>query len=191
MDRAGNPENIVFVEGVICGDDLRDLRSYCDSIKSWSSDSYDGSNDKIHHITSFSEPCLLSLKAAVNHIQWMIEERFGRELCEQHPNVRKWEVGDYQPLHADGEDTKGNPNEAYPVDYASIIYINDNYSGGEIEFPLQNKKWKPVAGTAVFFPANKWFAHAVLEITEGVRYTSPQFWMPTKHVKLRDFYVSR
>lgn len=191
MIRIGSKENIVFVPNLLTTDECVSITNYCESVKLWHSNSYDGSNDKVHSIASFSDSSLSALKVAVNSLHEKIENRFGRELGPQFPGIRKWEVGDYQPLHADGEDTDGNPNEAYAVDYASVIYINDNYSGGEIEFPLQEIIWKPVSGTAVFFPANKWFAHKVHEVTCGTRYTSAQFWVPTKHLKLQDFYATK
>jgi len=191
MIRVGNKDNIVFVPNLLTPDECASITEYCKQVESWTSNSYDGSNDKIHAIPSFLNPSLAALKIAVNLLGTMIEDRFGRELVEQYPGIRKWDVGDYQPLHADGENLEGVPNEAFPVDYASVTYINDDYGGGEIEFPLQELVWKPVAGTAVFFPANRWFQHNVRIITSGTRYTSPQFWMPTKHIKLRDFYAAR
>lgn len=192
MVRIGNKENIVFVPNLLTVDECKSMTEYCKSVESWTSNSYDGSNDKIHAIPSFLNPSLNALRVAVNLLSEMIEDKFGRELVKhQTPGFRKWDIGDYQPLHADGENLEGVPNEAFQVDYASVTYINDDYDGGEIEFPLQELVWKPVAGTAIFFPANRWFQHSVHSITSGVRFTSPQFWMPVKHIMLRDFYARK
>ena len=54
--------------------------------------------------------------------------------------------------------------------------INDDYGGGEIYFPKQNVKLKPSAGSLVFFPGDINYLHGVTEVTDGIRYTMPNFW---------------
>lgn len=56
-----------------------------------------------------------------------------------------------------------------------LIYLNDDYEGGEIEFVNIQKdgrplKIKPKAGTAVAFPSHELYAHRVLPTTSGTRY---------------------
>ena len=57
-------------------------------------------------------------------------------------------------------------------DFAAIYYINDDYEGGEINFPDHNLKIKPKANSFVTFPSNKDYWHEVLENTEKERYSS-------------------
>jgi hypothetical protein len=61
--------------------------------------------------------------------------------------------------------------EAYHRRISYSYYLNDDYVGGEIEFPRFNLKIKPQAGDMVVFPSNYPYAHTVHEVTEGVRYT--------------------
>ena len=56
-------------------------------------------------------------------------------------------------------------------DYSSIIYLNDNYEGGNTIFPNQNYKTTPKAGKLIVFPSGSSHPHGVTEVTSGVRYT--------------------
>lgn len=62
-----------------------------------------------------------------------------------------------------------------PNDIATLVYINDDYDGGEIYFPDYDVVIKPKAGDLVCFPDNPSFIHGVKEITSGVRYTTPRW----------------
>jgi Rps23 Pro-64 3,4-dihydroxylase Tpa1-like proline 4-hydroxylase len=56
---------------------------------------------------------------------------------------------------------------------SAIIYLNDNYEGGEIHFSDFDLTIKPKFNTLVLFPGNKYYSHKVLKITGGERYTMP------------------
>jgi len=53
---------------------------------------------------------------------------------------------------------------------STIYYINDNYEGGEIEFPRFNVKYKPVANDFIIFPSNYMYNHSVSPVISGERY---------------------
>ena len=54
---------------------------------------------------------------------------------------------------------------------SSVIYLNDNYDGGELYFPDHNLEIKPGAGDYITWPGNRWYQHGVKEVKNGVRYT--------------------
>jgi predicted 2-oxoglutarate/Fe(II)-dependent dioxygenase YbiX len=58
----------------------------------------------------------------------------------------------------------------------TVLYLNNDYSGGEIEFPRQGLKIKPEVGEFVMFPSNKNFPHQVLPITNGRRNSMQLIW---------------
>jgi predicted 2-oxoglutarate/Fe(II)-dependent dioxygenase YbiX len=62
-----------------------------------------------------------------------------------------------------------------PNDIATLIYINDDYEGGEIYFPDYDVSIKPQSGDLVCFPDNPSFIHGVRVIISGVRYTTPRW----------------
>jgi len=85
------------------------------------------------------------------------------------PSIARWFVGNSQYPHAD--------KTHYPdYDIGSVIYLNNDYEGGEIYFPQHDIELRPIAGNAIAFPGDEYYMHGVREITSGSRYTLPIFW---------------
>jgi hypothetical protein len=180
--------NISIKENFLEKKDTESILNFAKTKAYWNSVAQDGDYDK-------SESNIYDKDSYVHHIimkyldvtKTLIELKYGRKLNPGYAALRKWAAGDFQPLHADGEDLEGNPNHAYAVDYASVIYLNDDYEGGEIYFPDLDFSIKPKAGTLIFFPSNQYYSHGVREITSGEIYTIPNFWIPEKHIRLMEF----
>lgn len=142
----------------------------------------------------------------LNLIKDKIEWTYGTRIIPkktESESVRKWSPGDSQEIHADNERENGGfisleyitdqdqyldetedslPNDF--IEYSSVFYINDDYSGGELFFPEYDIKIKPKAGTFVTWPSNAKYMHGVCEITDGYRYTIPGIWYSEKAVLL-------
>ena len=83
-------------------------------------------------------------------------------------DLRIYTVGNNLGVH---EDTNhGEPLTTHSL----VIYLNDNYEGGEVNFPELGLKIKPKAGSVVAFPATT--PHESLVITSGEKWHSPYFW---------------
>ena len=83
--------------------------------------------------------------------------------------VVRWFPGNSQTPHAD--------NSVYThMNIGSVIYLNDNYEGGELYFPQHNLDIKPVARNGYVFPGDEFYMHGVREVKSGIRYTLPIFW---------------
>jgi hypothetical protein len=54
---------------------------------------------------------------------------------------------------------------------SAVYYLNDNYEGGEINFPRFNVKLKPKANQMVLFPSTYVYNHSVSAITNGEKYS--------------------
>jgi predicted 2-oxoglutarate/Fe(II)-dependent dioxygenase YbiX len=52
------------------------------------------------------------------------------------------------------------------------MYFNDDYVGGEIEFPEFDIFYKPQLGDILVFPSSFIYNHSVKEVTSGVRYAA-------------------
>lgn len=62
------------------------------------------------------------------------------------------------------------------VQYAAVLYLNDDYSGGELFFPKLNLEVKPEPGSLVIFPGTELYEHGVRPVKEGpIRYVIPVF----------------
>jgi hypothetical protein len=115
----------------------------------------------------------------------IIENFFSVEVVPTGQSIVKWLPGQFQNPHADKElhegPDAGLPNDFPHYDLSSLFYLNDDYEGGELYFPLQDIKFKPKRGAAYFFPGDKNYIHGVTEIKSGLRFTCPFFWEILKH----------
>ena len=53
---------------------------------------------------------------------------------------------------------------------SGLLYLNDDYEGGETLFPRHGIKFKACAGDLLLFPSNFCYPHAALPITKGTKY---------------------
>lgn len=53
---------------------------------------------------------------------------------------------------------------------STLYYLNDDYEGGEINFPRFNVTYKPNANEMIIFPSTYVYNHSVNEVTKGTRY---------------------
>ena len=71
------------------------------------------------------------------------------------------------------------------IRYATIIYLNDNYEGGELFFSNKDLELKPKPGDLVIFPGTDEFNHGVRHVQPGpIRYVVVGF------IKEKNFYVN-
>lgn len=60
--------------------------------------------------------------------------------------------------------------------YATVFYLNDDYTGGEVYFVNQNIKIRPPARSILVFPTSDGWRHGVKEVGPGPhRYVIPSF----------------
>jgi Rps23 Pro-64 3,4-dihydroxylase Tpa1-like proline 4-hydroxylase len=82
-------------------------------------------------------------------------------------NIARWDKGTKLTLHVD--------DLGYVTDnhLPTLVYLNDDYEGGELNFPTHGVTIKPKVGDLIIFPGNMHYAHEVKEVLSGVRYTLP------------------
>ena len=78
--------------------------------------------------------------------------------------LRKYHVGGDIGPHID----KNIENPANTMDWSVLFYLNEDYSGGSLEFPELDLKIQPTAGSAIFFPCTT--LHIANPVTEGEKY---------------------
>ena len=102
-------------------------------------------------------------------------------------NVVKYEEGGFYDDHVDAD-------PLVPRQYTIILYLNDEYEGGETEFPHLNKKYKLKKGDALFF--NNYNTHGDIakqsihrgnKVISGVKYIC-NIWIHSKKVKENIFF---
>ena len=60
---------------------------------------------------------------------------------------------------------------------SAVIYLNDDYEGGELRFPEQDVMIKPEAGSVIVFPSVEPFYHQSMPLKTGTKYMVPAFWI--------------
>ncbi len=97
--------------------------------------------------------------------------------------IKKYNVGQGLGPHADQYD--GNMR----LRFSLVLYLNDDYEGGELWFPNHNIEIKPKPGSLAIFPAYEPFLHASKDILSGVKYMCPAFWMNTGRWEKGKFFL--
>jgi predicted 2-oxoglutarate/Fe(II)-dependent dioxygenase YbiX len=89
----------------------------------------------------------------------------------------KYGVGGHYSPHIDGEALWHNKEtntlewrKNIERDISILVYLNNEYEGGELVFPNQHITLNPKAGMLVAFPSNHNFLHGVMPVTKGTRY---------------------
>ncbi len=80
-------------------------------------------------------------------------------------NYVRYKPGQHFSVHADS-------GFSYNCTVSSVMYLNDDYEGGELWFPFLDLKYKPRAGDIVIFPSTYIYAHAAKPITAGTKYAA-------------------
>jgi predicted 2-oxoglutarate/Fe(II)-dependent dioxygenase YbiX len=100
----------------------------------------------------------------------------------------QWREGMFMPPHADRANPDGSPHGMPHRDFASIVYLNDDYDGGELYFPRLDMVVKPRSGMLVAFTGGWHHEHAVLSVRSGLRLTMPAFYTLDSAGLDRTFY---
>lgn len=71
------------------------------------------------------------------------------------------------------------------VEYTIVVYLNDNYDGGELNFvePEINVKIKPTAGSIVVFPSFMPYKHESCHVSNGRKMLITHHWKGGKGVE--------
>jgi hypothetical protein len=103
---------------------------------------------------------MLLLAATTPYAQrYNIQENFWHEPY----SLLKYNTGQQYREHYDGGTSIGRCISA-------LVYLNNNYDGGEIEFINFGVKIKPEPGMLILFPSNYAYRHVAHEVTNGTKY---------------------
>ncbi len=87
---------------------------------------------------------------------------------EENYSLLRYNPGQYYREHYDGPTVSARS-------ISVLIYLNDDYEGGEIEFVNFNEKIKPKAGTVILFPSNYAYRHIAHPVVSGTKYVITTF----------------
>jgi predicted 2-oxoglutarate/Fe(II)-dependent dioxygenase YbiX len=102
---------------------------------------------------------------------------YGKLVTPSSIHAQKWEVGSSANPHSDNSDFDGNPTDGFDnLKYVGILYLNNDYEGGELYFPEHDISIRPNSGSMYIFSGGVENIHGVTEITNGTRYSIVSFW---------------
>ena len=94
-------------------------------------------------------------------------------LYPDYTDLVSWESGSGMILHADNCDQEGEPNFCSWRNYSGVLYLNEDFAGGETFFPRHGPHFiKPMKGKLALYPAGIDYSHGVSTVV-GTRYTMP------------------
>jgi predicted 2-oxoglutarate/Fe(II)-dependent dioxygenase YbiX len=92
-------------------------------------------------------------------------EKYGIQetLWHEKYNMLRYRGGQEYKAHYDGDTAGGRCVSA-------ILYLNNDYKGGEVEFVNFGIKIKPEPGMLLLFPSNYAYTHIAHPVLEGTKY---------------------
>jgi len=100
--------------------------------------------------------------------------RTGRSIeWYEEPEVLRYTPGGYYLFHADSDlfvPAQRAWRKAIDRDLSLLIYLNDDYEGGELVFKRLLYKLQPRAGMLVWFPSDVRYEHMARPVISGKRY---------------------
>jgi predicted 2-oxoglutarate/Fe(II)-dependent dioxygenase YbiX len=96
-------------------------------------------------------------------IPYADRHNIGSNLYHEGYNMLKYSGGEEYKQHYDTSGILGRVVSA-------ICYLNNDYSGGELEFPNFNVRIKPEPGMLILFPSSYPYAHIAHPVESGIKY---------------------
>ncbi len=120
------------------------------------------------------------MRATLNRVRKVISEHYNvSELWNDGFAIVRWFPGMQQTPHTDDMKSILGDNEDNTCrhrDFGAIIYLNDDFDGGETYYPQHNFSVKPKIGRLAIHPGDSDHEHGVSEIKNNTRYTLASFW---------------
>ena len=165
-------ENIQYIEDVLPEKDHKALIDYIKIAESWEEEPWRAVTIKSENLP---EKIIDILNKVFELVYKKSVELYNVEInpfSKSGLHLVKFVKGFYLVPHVDTLSSEGNH-------IASVYYINDDYTGGEINFPDHNLEIKPKPNSLIIFPGNENYLHEVREILDNNRYSSAMWFQFT------------
>ena len=170
---------IVIKENFLSAEESAEVLRGAKALTTWDARAQGYWNSRIAHADHFLDARARDQLVAIRQrVRSEIKSAYQltRPLYSDTLQIVRWPAGFEQLPHADSENPGGAPHPYAWRAFASLIYLNDDFDGGQIYFPNQGLAPKIKPGMLVFFPGTLEFLHGVTMITRGERYTVASFW---------------
>lgn len=178
----------VTVDNFISKRDASALIKFASSIDQWDEDGMDDfwngrSLNAINIYEKYNKDIGLYMYELRSRVGKEIAKTYGEEAV--YPDlfqIVRWFPGQEQPPHSDDmTEHKDSGLEWFEHrHYGSILYLNDDYGGGQTYYPQHDYAITPKAGTLAMHPGDPEHLHGVTKIENSIRYTIASFWSRDK-----------
>jgi hypothetical protein len=120
-------------------------------------------------VNAFGNPLMRNLHNRLNELMVSVASSYHRRygvhesFWQEGYNMLKYRAGQEYKAHYDSATGGGRH-------ISVIMYLNNDYTGGEIEFPHFKVKIKPEPGMLILFPSNFAYTHIAHPVTSGTKY---------------------
>jgi len=93
------------------------------------------------------------------------------------PQLLSYGIGGHYNPHIDGEGLWTTPTQekiwrkTVDRDLSIVLYLNDDFEGGDFIFPDLRIRVRPEPGLMICFPSNRFYRHGVEPVTRGERHS--------------------
>lgn len=178
----------ITIDNFISQRDANALIRFAEGVEEWDQDGMDSfwhnrSLNAINIYQKHDKDIGTYLYELRNRIARAMAEAYGEKAV--YPDlfqIVRWFPGQKQDPHSDDMTEHDNPDLEWfsHRHYGSILYLNDNYTGGHTYYPQHNFEIVPKAGTLAMHPGTPDHMHGVTEIQGSTRYTIASFWSRDK-----------
>lgn len=176
------PHGLVIVEKFLSPQQCRELLSLAESLE--------GERFKLRdltwNLTDKLDPTRVCDLMKLGDSQKVLDDLVARAFEEQilpgtgqridwyeEPQLLRYTSGGFYHYHVDAYDPVPGGKawrKAIDRDISMLIYLNDNFNGGELEFKRFSYFLQPRAGMLVWFPSDIRYEHMAKPVTNGYRY---------------------
>ena len=179
--------NGIMVENVLTDEECDFLISYSETHPLWNDwiDDNDYWNNRVifyQLVEKSKDEDSIKVKNLLNDIRWRINDaivlnyNIPSRVFTDGIGIVRWPDGLDLTPHADNLNNDGTSNGLDWRDFGTIIYLNDNFEGGETYYPEYNIHVKPKKGALAVHPGGLDHLHGVTKVIGNTRYTIASFW---------------
>jgi hypothetical protein len=170
---------IVIRENFLTPQEIADVMHCAKTLTTWDTRAPGYWNSRIAHADQLKDLGAKDRLVGIRkRVRWEITRAYHliQPIFADTLQIVRWPEGYEQQPHADSENPGGVAHPFSWRNYASLIYLNNDFEGGQIYFPNQRLAPKITPGMLVFFPGTLEYLHGVSRIDRGDRYTVASFW---------------
>lgn len=165
-------DNIQYINNVLSEQDHQVILNYVKNAESWNHEPWQARTIRSNQMP---EDILNMLEKVFTVVYEKAVEKYNVGIDPFHKSaihLVKFVEGFFLVPHTDTQSDES-------LHIASVYYINEDYEGGEINFPGHKLKIKPKANSLVIFPGNENYIHEVRKILSKNRYSSAMWFQFT------------